>query len=642
MNKIFTYIKKHKIASVVLIVALAAGYYYYTSTKTTAAPIRYVLGTVTRGAIITSVSGSGQVAAVNQLEIKPTISADITSIKVKVGDKVKTGDVLATLDAADLQITARNQKNALATAQANLALKTAGLTKEDLAVAKNTLATSKLSYENSIKTLVSQVATAEQFNLPVSAMPSDVSVAMSSYKTNNSVAYQAATITYNTDRETLLSAYKSARSDISSAESTMRSALVSADGILGFNNFNSGTTPYKYLLGVRDSSTLSDANLSYEQSKSQFDAFEADYGITSANMDSATIEQYLLKTAAVLQTMKTMEHNIYLVMINSVVGTDLSQATLDGFKSTAVSQENSLTSAINNLQADGEAITRAKTTIVNNLDSAQNDILNKKLSYESAQASYNLKIAPPRPIDLVTLKIQIDQAAAAYQKALEDLKNATIRAPFDGIIAAVNQTAGDQSVATAATPATAMFTLITPKQLASVTLNEVDSAKVRVGQKAIMTFNAVDGLSITGEVVSIDTIGTITQNVVSYNAKIAFDTQDDRIKPEMSVSASITTNEKLDALVVPNSAVKTDNSGASYVETLNLGNTPVDPAGNISATPPDRKTVVTGLVSDTNTEIVSGLNEGDQIIVRTIGGAAQTAQTQTRQNGGGLLGGFGR
>ncbi|MDD5433706.1 MAG: hypothetical protein PHE77_03610, partial [Candidatus Pacebacteria bacterium] len=61
--------------------------------------------------------------------------------------------------------------------------------------------------------------------------------------------------------------------------------------------------------------------------------------------------------------------------------------------------------------------------------------------------------------------------------------------------------------------------------MAEISLNEVDVAKVKIGQRAIITFDAIDELEITGKVEDVDTIGTVSQGVVSYNVKIIFDTQ---------------------------------------------------------------------------------------------------------------------
>jgi hypothetical protein len=148
---------------------------------------------------------------------------------------------------------------------------------------------------------------------------------------------------------------------------------------------------------------------------------------------------------------------------------------------------------------------------------------------------------------------------------------------------------------------------------------------------------------LTGEVAAIDTIGTVTQGVVSYALKVVFDSQDERIKSVMSANAAIQTDTKQDVLVVPSSAVKTQN-GASYVQVFD---SPLQQTGStqgvVSTVPPRQVEVVIGIADDTNVEIASGLEEGQQVVTRTVssGTAQATAQSAPSLFGGGVRAGGG-
>jgi len=158
----------------------------------------------------------------------------------------------------------------------------------------------------------------------------------------------------------------------------------------------------------------------------------------------------------------------------------------------------------------------------------------------------------------------VAQKSDAIVDAQVQLAKYGIRASFDGIIASVaGKTTKGEDVASG----TVMAVLVTPQKIATITLNEIDIAKVKLGQKATVTFDAVEDLTMTGAVAEIDTIGTTTQGVVNYGVQVALDDQDDRIKSGMSVSVAIVTDMKPDALLVPNTAVKTSNGGR-YVETF--------------------------------------------------------------------------
>lgn len=223
---------------------------------------------------------------------------------------------------------------------------------------------------------------------------------------------------------------------------------------------------------------------------------------------------------------------------------------------------------------------------------------------------------------ITSRELSLQQSKNALIDAEDALSDYYVFAPFDGTIASVTGKLGDIASST-------LGTIITKQKIASVTLNEVDVSKVHLGQKATLTFDAVDGLSITGEVVEIDGVGTVTQGVVSYTVKINFDTDDIRVKPGMSVSASIITATAQDVLVVPASAIKT-NTNSSYVETFAI---PLPVAtgttGVTSLVLPQHVTVETGISDDTSTEIKSGLKEGDQVVSRTITTTTKTATAST-------------
>ena len=154
-----------------------------------------------------------------------------------------------------------------------------------------------------------------------------------------------------------------------------------------------------------------------------------------------------------------------------------------------------------------------------------------------------------------------------------------------------------------------------------VQINEVDVSNVQLGQKVMMTFSAIDGLTISGKVEKMDSLGTVTQGVVTYNAKISLDTLDPRIKPGMSVSASIITGVKQDVIIVPAGAIKKQGN-TNYVQVLNGGTTPT------------QVNVTVGASNNTETEIQSGLNVGDKVVTKTVDPSATTSTSSTTGQSG--------
>lgn len=212
-----------------------------------------------------------------------------------------------------------------------------------------------------------------------------------------------------------------------------------------------------------------------------------------------------------------------------------------------------------------------------------------------------------------------------------------VTSPIDGTVNAVNIKNGDDLSKLSSGSSRLVPIIIgdlgTLK--AQVQVNEVDIPNVSIGQKAMLTFGAIDNFSLSGKVEKMDSLGTITQGVVTYSITIGFDALDPRIKPGMSVSASIIIGVKQDVINVPNSAVKTQD-GVSYIEIL------------VNQTP-QQKPVEIGASNNTDTEIIRGVAVGDTVVTQTItSGTFATSSTSSNQRsgfggGGGLrLPGVGR
>ncbi len=217
----------------------------------------------------------------------------------------------------------------------------------------------------------------------------------------------------------------------------------------------------------------------------------------------------------------------------------------------------------------------------------------------------------------------INDATISLESAQLAYDDTFVTSPISGIIGQVSVVKG-QTVSSGTT----IVTLVGNQQYADIPFNEVDVAKIKVGDNATATFDAVPDLTITGKVVSIDQVGTVTSGVVNYNVKIAFDVEDARVKSSMSTTIVVATDVAQNAIVVPSSAVKTDSSGNSYVLTV-PSSTPVS-TGNTGialTTTPTQTPVTTGISDDIDTQILSGLSNGDEIVTKTVTGTSTTAST---------------
>lgn len=255
--------------------------------------------------------------------------------------------------------------------------------------------------------------------------------------------------------------------------------------------------------------------------------------------------------------------------------------------------------------------------------SAQSNLVSAEQTLAQANNTLQSTEGGSNTLTVQSAELSLQQARDSVTNAQTAVANYSVVAPFGGTIAAVGVQKYDQ-----AGSGTSVATLVTNEKTATVTVNEVDASKIKTGQKATLTFDALPNVSIAGTVASIDSVGTVSQGVVAYNVVIGFDTQNASVMPDMSVTASIITGTET-GLVVPASAIKTSGT-ENYVQVFDppLANSSVI-GGATSPTAPKRVLVTTGLTDAENTIIKSGLTAGMQVVDKTIAGTTATAAKTT-------------
>ena len=161
----------------------------------------------------------------------------------------------------------------------------------------------------------------------------------------------------------------------------------------------------------------------------------------------------------------------------------------------------------------------------------------------------------------------------------------------------------------------------------TVAFGESDISKVKVGQPATVTLDALSGVELGAHVTAISTVGTTSSSVVSYDATLTLDQNDSRVKPGMSASASVIVRQA-QGVTVPNDAL----SGSGSLATVNA----LRGGKTVS------QEVVVGLKGDNRTQIVSGLQAGDQLVVRTTLPSLAASGSGSSSSSSGTLGGAGR
>ncbi len=174
---------------------------------------------------------------------------------------------------------------------------------------------------------------------------------------------------------------------------------------------------------------------------------------------------------------------------------------------------------------------------------------------QSAKATLD-NLTSPRTETVIQAEAALEQARLSLEQAKRELANATITAPFDGVVTAVNVVAGDASGSSAA-----VSIADTSRLHVDVLVDETEIANIKVGQDAQITLDALTGITLTGKVANVAPSGTVSSGVVNYNVRVNLDATDAAqsaaLKLDMTANASIIGEQHENVLAVPTLAIRT-------------------------------------------------------------------------------------
>jgi len=607
IKKIKVFVKIHKIWSAIILITIIIGSYYsYSKIFTSASTIQYTFGKVTKGDLVVSISGSGQVSTLSKVSIKPNTTGQtqtlgqIISVKVKNGDTVKAGQVVAVLDGKNALQTLNQAKSSVVSAQANYNKLIKGMTDSEALSMNNSVTSAQTALDNAKQNILIKLKTA--------------------YTTASNVVY------LNTD--SFFSGPMSVNPIITiSGVSFINQELQ--------NNVNQGRYNINPILSSWREKTLTQTT--------------SDDLVTSLNKaisDLTLIRNYFDDM--------TMLFAVYSVPVDSS-----GQTVINSDKSTASGARSSIDSSISDLTST--------------LQSYNNTVF----SLQQAKDSLAIKQEPASTDDLAVAQANLDNAEANLSNAETAYASRIIIAPFDGQIGGLSAEVGQQ-----VSSSDSLGTLITSEKVINVTLNEVDAAKISAGNPVTITFDSLSGVSIDGVVSYIDPLGTVNSGVVSYSVQIKMNNQNEQVKTGMTASVAIITTQHTGTLTIPTSAITTS-GGKKYVlladmtgsELQNENLSGSSSSRNFSSTtrknfassavststrsnrslstnittqyPVISVEITTGISNNTTTEVLSGLTEGQLIVIKktTVSGSTSTTKTSaasaTTNTRGGFGGGFG-
>lgn len=482
---------------------------------------------------VQQVSVSGKVVATQSVDLSFEQTGRVTGIRIAVGDRVSAGQVLASQDTAQLDAQLAEMQAGIDLQKAKLDQLLAGAAPEDIGISETVLANAQISVENAWQTLED-------------TRQNSIDTIQDAYTKSDDAVRGKADQLFNNPRST------NPQLNIASSNSQLENDVKSERWVI--------------------ESMLNAWAIALAQTSSQSD-LESAAALANTNLDQ--IKSFLDKMA--------------LIVNGLAANSNLSQTTIDKWKTDISGARVNINTAISNLSGAQSSIRTSEAT----LKTAQGNL-------QSAQDQLTLKKAPARDGDIAVYKAQVKQAEASAQNIIAQMGKKQIHSPINGVMTALNSKVG--SIAGANEAVLSLISLDT-LQIESY-VPEKSIPFIKVGNQASVTLDAYGGEALfTAQVISIDPAETLRDGVSTYRVKLQFVDRDERIKSGMTANVLITTQKKSNTIAVPQGII-INKDGKKFVQVKE------------GAVVGDRK-VETGSISSLGQiEITSGLADGDIVILK--------------------------
>jgi HlyD family secretion protein len=591
--------------------------------------VSYLTEMVEREDLLQTVDANGEVVSIDEVELSFDLSGTVEEILVSIGQEVRVGESLLKLNATELLADVRSAWQAVQVAQGNLDAQRAGSSDETVAVsargldiAKASLAAAEIDYANK-QELIAVIT--DQYDAELIA---------------SEAALQSATDdleqTVDDNANDLEAAYDDLLSAAWAGIIEVRSSVAKADEVLGEQN-GTMNDDYELLFGSANPDAEDAARLMYGTAADSRDAAEealidTNYGDADTIADTAELVEEAMDDAAelLLHVREALDGtpvagDLSLTELQSLLSSvdttraalQLDQAALQNafqaVSSTVVSVSGALSDATNALtqaQANYDATVAARAyqvaTAEDAFETAEANLATREAEVAQAEASLAQVAADPRDVDLASYEAEVSRAMAAYSAAEARLAKAEITSPIVGSVTDITVEEGEQ-VSLGGTVVVVQTTMEQFEIIADV--SESDIAKVSVGDEAEIRFDAFgSGFEVIGQVRDIDPAEKMIESVVYYEVTVQLMDEDllDSLRPGLSADLILTTDKRENVLSVPQRALF-EKEGLDYVRVM-------DRRGN-----PEDRHVEVGIRGDLGrVEILSGLEEGDEVIIREI------------------------
>ena len=244
---------------------------------------------------------------------------------------------------------------------------------------------------------------------------------------------------------------------------------------------------------------------------------------------------------------------------------------------------------------------------------AQEQVKAARAQYEIAlinleeAANTTLKKVYQEQVDIAkasweTAKLNLEIAELNLDAAELNLEKAVIVAPFDGVVADITITKGKEiSTAALATPAISLVDTSEIEMRGFI--DEIDVAMVQLGQEANILLDALPDEEVKGKVAFISPVSTVRAGVVSYDTTITLESPVEELRDGMTATAEVIIERRDDVLLIPNRAIRGTWENPMVVVLVDEQ--------------VKEREITLGLTDGINTEVLSGLEEGEKVVLPT-------------------------
>ncbi len=527
-----------KIAGAIGLIALAAGAYFLharLSAKPQPVDLGPEMGIVERKDFTTSVQGSGALAPYDSAVVTPEVDGIIETVSVKEGQSVGVGDVLFTIKNDELDKAISTAADNLSAAQRDLGEASSALDEIYAAIDKD-----RAAYEAASKQAASDTKRAEEaYNKAYHEHDAAVSGAKSAF--DRATSNEQATLAVQDAAE---ATYQPLQDRFEAAQKAYEEKLAS---------FNEDTATRDHLKAQAERTPEEERRLA-DLEKEIPVLYKKLYGETLIDLDRpwpvmnprySCLKKDMDDAAAACTTPREKYEA-------AILQHDLALDTLDD-----------ATAAYNKALEAADAAGKAAAAVIPIAPVPDFSETAAQAQISSAQSA------------VTAASNAVNTASKSYDEAVATAEKRTVKAAKAGTVMSVGAVAG-QAVGSGATGTGSLVQIADiSKMKVAIQVNEIDIDAVKVGQRAACTFSALPGVELAGKVTSVASTagGSNGENsaggggVVTFAVAVVIDKPGNKVKPGMTASVNIFTQDVPDALVVPVMALE-EMGGKTYVNVI--------------------------------------------------------------------------